>query len=152
MLRDNIFGDRELDIFVKGIIPNFSNQNLNISLPIFTIHGNHDYPSNDFGKISVCDLLHASNYVNYFGKHINLMDEQGQKSMVIKPLIFNKKGLDTKLAIYGLGYIKDFKLHEMFKRNLVVFEKPDEMESTLCFFILHQNRYKGKKGGVGPNY
>ena len=25
---------------------NFTNQIVNISLPIFTIHGNHDYPSN----------------------------------------------------------------------------------------------------------
>lgn len=71
-LRDSIFGDKQLEIRVKGIVPNFSNVNLNISLPIFTIHGNHDYPSNDFGKISVCDLLHASNYVNYFGKHLNI--------------------------------------------------------------------------------
>ena len=105
---------------MKGIIPNFGNQNLNIALPIFTIHGNHDYPSNDFGKISVCDLLHASNYVNYFGKHLNLND-QGQKKIVIKPLIFQKNGSPIKLALYGLGYIKDLKLHNMFIQNMVIF-------------------------------
>lgn len=120
LLKDNIFGDRELSIGVKGIMPNFSNQNLNISLPIFTIHGNHDYPSNDFGKISVCDLLHASNYMNYFGKHLNLVD-QGQKKIVIKPLIFQKSGLATRLAIYGLGYIKDLKLYRMFQESMVIF-------------------------------
>jgi DNA repair exonuclease SbcCD nuclease subunit len=89
-------------------------------LPIFTIHGNHDYPSNDFGKISVCDLLHASNYVNYFGKHLNMM-EQGMKKIIVKPITFNKKGSTSKLAIYGLGYIKDLKLHKMMQDKLVVF-------------------------------
>lgn len=106
-------------------MPNFSNQNLNISLPIFTIHGNHDYPSNDFGKISVCDLLHASNYVNYFGKHLNLTDK-GQKKIVVKPIIFQKNKLSTRLAIYGLGFIKDAKLHRMLQENLVIFEEPDK--------------------------
>lgn len=114
-----------MTIGVKGIQPNFSNQNLNISLPIFTIHGNHDYPSNDFGKISVCDLLNASNYVNYFGKHLNLTD-QGQKKIVIKPVIFQKNLLKTRLAIYGLGYIKDLKLHKMFQDKCVIFEEPEK--------------------------
>lgn len=120
MLRDNIFGDKALKIGVKGINPNFSNINLNIELPVFTIHGNHDYPSNDFGKISVCDLLHASNYVNYFGKQINLSQE-GTKKIVVKPLVFQKSGLSTHLAIYGLGYIKDLKLHKMLLDKLVIF-------------------------------
>lgn len=91
-----------------------------MSLPIFTIHGNHDYPSNDFGKISVCDLLHASNYVNYFGKHINI-STQGVKQILVKPLIFQKKGSSTRLAIYGLGYIKDHKLHKIFLEKSVIF-------------------------------
>ena len=112
---------------MKGIIPNFSNQNLNIELPIFTIHGNHDYPSNDFGKISVCDLLHASNYVNYFGKHLNL-SRQGEKQIVVQPLVFQKNGLSTRLAIYGLGYIKDVKLHKMMQDKAVLFEKPEKEE------------------------
>lgn len=71
------------------MMPNFSNENVNIGLPIFTIHGNHDYPSNDFGKISVCDLLHASNLVNYFGKKTSFMN-RNNRSMVITPIIFQK--------------------------------------------------------------
>jgi len=30
----------------KEYKPNFANEDINISLPIFTIHGNHDYPTN----------------------------------------------------------------------------------------------------------
>lgn len=74
---------------------------MSIKLPIFTIHGNHDYPSNDFGKLSICDLLHVSNYANYFGKHTSLSE------IVIKPIIIEKKDVSIKIAIYGLGYIKD---------------------------------------------
>ena len=148
ILKDKIFGDRRLSIGVKGIQSNFTNQNLNISLPIFTIHGNHDYPSNDFGKISVCDLLHASNYMNYFGKNLGFFMEQGNphKNLVLKPLIFSKKGSEGKfLAIYGLGYIKDFKLHKMMMDGQVNFVEPPEPTLTTCIFILHQNRYN-KKG------
>lgn len=127
LLRDNIFGNRELEFGVKGITPNFSSQNLNIALPIFTIHGNHDYPSNDFGKISVCDLLHASNYVNYFGKNLTLLN-QANKQIVIKPLIFQKNKLATRLAIYGVGYIKDHKLHKLLQDKALIFEKPEKEE------------------------
>jgi double-strand break repair protein MRE11 len=81
---------------------------LNVSLPIFTIHGNHDYPTSDFGRISSCDLLQASNYVNYFGKYPNL------KNIVIRPLIISKHGSSARIALYGLGYIKDTILNEMF--------------------------------------
>ena len=92
---------------------------MNISLPIFTIHGNHDYPSNDFGKISVCDLLHASNYVNYFGKYL---EPTSSKKIIVKPIIFFKDGFKSKLAIYGLGYIKDLRLNEMLRNKQLIFE------------------------------
>ena len=41
--------------------------NVNISLPIFSIHGNHDDPSG-LGGHSCMDILHESKLVNYFGK------------------------------------------------------------------------------------
>lgn len=97
---------------VRGIQPNFNSENVNIGLPIFTIHGNHDYPSNDFGKISVCDLLHASNLVNYFGKKNTYID-RNTKKLKVTPLIFQKPNQKKKLALYGIGYIKDLKFHKL---------------------------------------
>lgn len=151
-LRETIFGDKQLAIAVKGMQCNFTSENLNIGLPIFTIHGNHDYPSNDFGKISVCDLLHASSYVNYFGKFSHFA-VPSSKTVTVKPLIFRKKGAEDggMLAIYGLGYVKDFKLHKMLIDKLVCFEEPPQPENTTCILIIHQNRYK-KKGGVGASF
>lgn len=87
-------------------------------MPILTIHGNHDYPASDFGKTSVCDLLQASNFVVYFGKSLDL------HAITIRPLIITKRGCRVKLALYGLGYIKDPILNDLFHTGKAVFEKP----------------------------
>lgn len=65
ILKEKIFGDKQIDYetFWEDQAPNYSNENMNISLPIFIIHGNHDYPSNEYGNLSTLDLLHAGNYV-----------------------------------------------------------------------------------------
>jgi double-strand break repair protein MRE11 len=142
-LSSNVFGTRELKLEVtlngEPYRTNWSSNNINIALPIFTIHGNHDYPANEFGKISVCDLLQASNYVNYFGKHLNL------HSILIRPLIITKPGAKTKIALYGLGYIKDPILNDLFEEGKASFEKPmGDLSEYVTIFILHQNRYKKK--------
>lgn len=40
---------------------------MNVALPVFSIHGNHDDPCG-LGSHSCMDLLHESRLVNYFGK------------------------------------------------------------------------------------
>lgn len=63
-----MLGDGEIEFDLYNYKPNYSDGNLNIDLPIFIIHGNHDYPVNDFGEVSVLDMFHAVKYLNYFGK------------------------------------------------------------------------------------
>lgn len=46
---------------------NYEDPNLNISLPIFIIHGNHDDPAGD-GQYSALDILSTAGLINYFGK------------------------------------------------------------------------------------
>jgi double-strand break repair protein MRE11 len=62
-----IFGAGELNFTTKGLSkphePNYLNENLNIDLPVFIIHGNHDYPGNVGDHVSSLDLLHASHLV-----------------------------------------------------------------------------------------
>ncbi len=78
LLNGYVFGEKISGIEVtgvgryKGYQPNFSDENKRVSLPIFSIHGNHDYPSNDFGRLSINDLLHTTHYLNYFGKQLDL--------------------------------------------------------------------------------
>jgi double-strand break repair protein MRE11 len=46
---------------------NFENPNINIGLPVFTIHGNHDDPAGQ-DNLSAVDLLSSCGLLNYFGK------------------------------------------------------------------------------------
>ncbi len=62
-----VFGGGDLSYETKTLAgpfaANYLNENLNIDLPIFVIHGNHDYPMNAGDNISTLDLLHASKLV-----------------------------------------------------------------------------------------
>ena len=49
---------------------NFEDPNLNIGLPIFTIHGNHDDPGGA-DNLSAVDILSTCNLLNYFGKVVS---------------------------------------------------------------------------------
>lgn len=49
---------------------NFEDPNLNVGLPIFTIHGNHDDPTGA-DSLSAVDILSTAGLVNYFGKVVS---------------------------------------------------------------------------------
>ncbi|XP_055338004.1 double-strand break repair protein MRE11-like [Paramacrobiotus metropolitanus] len=111
---------------------NTKDPDLKISLPVFSIHGNHDDPSGS-RYLSELDLLHTYGLVNYFGKVENI------EEIEIEPLLF-KKGR-SKLAIYGLGSIRDERLHRAHIHGKVKFvEPPGGPEQWFDVFILHQNR------------
>lgn len=67
LLQKYVFGGGDLNYETKTLQgpyqANYLNENLNIDLPIFVIHGNHDYPMNSGDNISTLDLLHASRLV-----------------------------------------------------------------------------------------
>eukprot|EP00033_Pygsuia_biforma_P005208 GCRY01005727.1.p1 GENE.GCRY01005727.1~~GCRY01005727.1.p1 ORF type:complete len:211 (+),score=44.41 GCRY01005727.1:274-906(+) len=85
---------------------NYENENLNIGLPVFIIHGNHDDPAGD-GSYSAIDLLSIAGYVNYFGKN----DEVDK--VTISPVLLQKG--QTRIALYGLGNIRDERLNRTFQ-------------------------------------
>lgn len=62
MLEKQVFGDRSINFVINRYRPNYSNENVNIELPLFVIHGSHDYPSAD-ENISALDILHSCNLV-----------------------------------------------------------------------------------------
>ena len=83
-LKKHVFGNRPISIeFVSDPEMNFAHlpeehrnvnymdPNLNIALPIFSIHGNHDDPCGMGGYCSL-DNLHTAGLINYFGKVDNL--------------------------------------------------------------------------------
>ncbi|KAJ1960486.1 meiotic recombination [Dispira parvispora] len=111
---------------------NYEDPNLNVGIPVFTIHGNHDDPTGD-GGLSAIDLLSTAGLVNYFGKN-----EQVDRISV--PPLLLRKGC-TMLALYGLGNIRDERLHRTFLAGQVAFTDPPEpQDEWFQLFVLHQNR------------
>lgn len=111
---------------------NYEDPNLNIALPIFSIHGNHDDPSG-FGRLSSLDVLSSTGLINYFGRWVDLTQ------VIISPILL-KKGV-TQMALYGLSHIHDARLARLFRESKVVMETPAESNGEwFNLMVLHQNR------------
>ncbi|XP_074996250.1 double-strand break repair protein MRE11 isoform X3 [Calonectris borealis] len=113
---------------------NYQDENLNISIPIFTIHGNHDDPT---GADALCalDILSCAGLLNHFGRSNSV------EKIDISPILLRKGR--TKIALYGLGAIPDERLYRMFVNKQVTMLRPKEDEdSWFNLFVIHQNRSK----------
>ena len=130
-------------------VVNYEDPNYNISIPVFSIHGNHDDPAGvsnfsvlgacvsslcpQVGNLSAMDILSVANLVNYFGKASNI------ENIEVSPLLMQKGS--SKLALYGLGSCRDERLHRMLRRKQVTFLRPEEdTEEWFSVLVLHQNR------------
>ncbi|KAM9321452.1 double-strand break repair protein MRE11 [Gastrophryne carolinensis] len=113
---------------------NYQDDNLNISIPVFSVHGNHDDPT---GADALCalDLLSCAGLVNHFGRSNSV------EKIDISPVLLQKGR--TKIALYGLGSIPDERLYRMFVNKQVTMLRPREDESSwFNLFVIHQNRSK----------
>lgn len=93
---------------------NYEDPFQSISLPIFSIHGNHDDPSREGGAgeaLAALDLFAVSNLLNYIGK-VDRVD-----NVEIVPILISKGS--TKLALYGLGAMRDERLNRMWNQKKV---------------------------------
>jgi double-strand break repair protein MRE11 len=145
LFRHYCFGDREsqleylsdasLDLHSPFGRANYLDPNLNISLPVFAIHGNHDDPTGD-GNLSTLDLLSTTGLINYFGRCREVDD------ITVAPIILRKG--NTHLALYGLGNIRDERLHRTFMAGKVKMLRPQEQQESpndwFNLMLFHQNR------------
>lgn len=141
LLNDAVFGEQDVR-FETYQYPhaNYMNENLSVKLPIFIIHGNHDDPSG-LEYLSNIDLMSTNNYVNYFGKVTNIEDIE------VVPILFRKG--KTKIALYGIGNMKDERLNMAFENKRIKFKRPlKDKDDWFNILILHQNKYKGMHLGV----
>lgn len=115
---------------------NYEDPNLNIAIPVFSIHGNHDDPSG-FGRLSSLDLLSTTGLVNYFGRWTDLTKVE------ISPILIRKG--ESKLGLYGLSHIHDARLARLFKDYQVVINGPNESdEEWFHLMVVHQNRAENR--------
>ena len=108
---------------IKKLIPwysafnhvNYEDPDINVAIPVFSIHGNHDDPSgvsaiintiassdtynSQQGHLAALDLLQMSGLVNYYGR------TPESDNILVKPVLLQKGG--TKLALYGLSNVRD---------------------------------------------
>ncbi|RYG51315.1 hypothetical protein EON66_10885 [archaeon] len=80
------------------------------------------------------DLLSVAGMVNYFGR-----TDIAEESIRIRPLLLQKGG--TKLALFGLGAMRDDRFQRLLARQAVKFLRPSQdADDWFNMFLLHQNR------------
>ncbi|KAG1698479.1 hypothetical protein DVH05_015019 [Phytophthora capsici] len=131
-----VVSDQSINFPNFGVV-NFEDPNYNVELPVFSIHGNHDDPARGGGgatlSLAALDVLSAANLVNYFGK------SEKVDAVEVFPVLLTKG--NTRVAIYGLGNMRDERLNRMFAQGKVMFRRPVERaEEWFSIFVVHQNR------------
>lgn len=159
MLREYTFGERAVSVELlsdphdaqRGYpfpAVNYEDANLNVSIPIFSIHGNHDDPqgSDEHGPLSALDVLAAAGLINYFGR-LDLASEtsakrkaQGTDDMIAVRPVLLRKG-DTRIALYGMGNIKDERLsYELKAKHVCMYRPAEDPDDWFNLLVVHQNR------------
>ncbi|KNH06071.1 endo/exonuclease Mre11 [Perkinsela sp. CCAP 1560/4] len=122
-------------------VANFSDPNYHVKLPIFAIHGNHDDLISGYSPIN---LLSSSGLLNYFGQVSDL------ENIELEPILIVKG--KTRIALYGIGHIRDERLHRCFTLGKISLKIPVEEPGSngskwFRILVLHQNR--GVRADIG---
>ena len=86
-------------------------------------------------------MLSVSGLVNYIGK-IDLSPNAGEGQeggIAIKPVLLRKG--NSRLGLYGVGNIKDTRMHIELRSNRVKMFMPKDKDNWFNIMVLHQNRY-----------
>ncbi|KAL8840624.1 MAG: hypothetical protein Q9176_003737 [Flavoplaca citrina] len=151
-LRMNCLGDKPCQLEVLSDMTenfqgafnhvNYKDPDINISMPVFSIHGNHDDPSGE-GHFAALDLLQVSGLVNYFGR------TPESDNIQIKPVLLQKG--NTKLALYGMSNVRDERLFRTFRDGKVKFFQPGtQKEDWFNLMTVHQNHHSYTETGYLP--
>ncbi|KAF4119564.1 double-strand break repair protein MRE11 [Geosmithia morbida] len=133
--RDPIRKDDSWQTFdeVMNIARTQDDPDINVAIPVFSIHGNHDDPSGD-GNFCSLDLLQASGLLNYFGRIAEADNIQA------KPILL-QKGV-TKLALFGLSNVRDERMFRTFRDHKVKWFRPGSQTGEwFNLLTVHQNHH-----------
>ncbi|KAK0220947.1 Mre11 DNA-binding presumed domain-containing protein [Armillaria nabsnona] len=123
---------------------NYEDPNFNIGIPVFSIHGNHDDPQGAGADGALCalDVLSVSGLLNYMGKiDLPVSDAEAPTTgIAVRPVLLRKG--NTHLGLYGIGNVKDQRMHFELRSNRVRMFMPKNKEEWFNVLLLHQNRVK----------
>ena len=142
-IRMNCFGDKPCELEMlsdasenfQGAFNhvNYEDLDMNVAIPIFSIHGNHDDPSGE-GHLAALDLLQVSGLLNYYGR------TPESDNIQIKPVLLQKGR--TKLALYGMSNVRDERLFRTFRDGKVKFFQPSvQKDDWFNLMSVHQNHH-----------
>ncbi|KAI5805062.1 meiotic recombination protein Mre11 [Geopyxis carbonaria] len=151
-LRQNCYGEKpcELEILSDtsqefqsaGGHVNYEDPDINVAIPVFSIHGNHDDPSGE-GRLCALDILSVAGLVNYFGR------TPENDNIQISPVLLQKGS--TKLALYGLSNVRDERLFRTFRDGKVRFLRPEvQQKEWFNLMCVHQNHHGHTETGYLP--
>ncbi|PYH48317.1 MRX complex nuclease subunit [Aspergillus saccharolyticus JOP 1030-1] len=121
---------------------NYEDLDINVAIPIFSIHGNHDDPSGE-GHLAALDLLQVSGLINYYGR------TPESDNIQVKPVLLQKGR--TKLALYGISNVRDERLFRTFRDGKVKFFQPSiQKEDWFNLICVHQNHHAYTETGYLP--
>jgi double-strand break repair protein MRE11 len=140
---------------------NYEDPNFNVGIPVFSIHGNHDDPqgagvvsifgptcyfhftalSLQEGALCALDVLSVSGLLNYMGKFdLPIADAEAQTTgIAIRPVLLRKGS--THLGLYGVGNVKDQRMHFELRSNRVRMYMPKDKDEWFNILLIHQNRF-----------
>ncbi|KAI0293920.1 DNA repair exonuclease [Russula brevipes] len=121
---------------------NYEDGNLNVAIPVFSIHGNHDDPqgAGPEGALCALDMLSAAGLVNYIGKVELPLSDVPADGIAVRPVLLRKG--NTHLGLYGVGNVKDARMHFELRSNRVRMYMPKDKSDWFNMLLLHQNRVK----------
>ncbi|KZF19486.1 DNA repair exonuclease [Xylona heveae TC161] len=121
---------------------NYEDPDINVAIPVFSIHGNHDDPSGE-GHLAALDLLQISGLLNYYGR------TPESDNINVKPVLLQKGR--TKLALYGMSNVRDERLFRTFRDGKVKFFRPSTMKNDwFNLMSVHQNHHAYTQTGYLP--
>ncbi|KAK0120083.1 meiotic recombination [Cadophora gregata] len=151
-LRQNCLGEKPCELeFLSDAnevfdgafnIVNYEDPDINVAIPVFSIHGNHDDPTGD-GHLCSLDLLQVSGLLNYFGR------TPESDRIEIKPILLQKG--NTKLALYGMSNVRDERLYHTWREGGVKFFSPSiQKKEWFNLMALHQNHHAHTESSYLP--
>jgi double-strand break repair protein MRE11 len=121
---------------------NYEDENINVAIPVFSIHGNHDDPSGE-GHLAALDILQMSGLLNYYGR------TPESDNIQVKPVLLQKGS--TKLALYGMSNVRDERLFRTFREGNVKFFQPNvHKDEWFNLASVHQNHHAYTESGYLP--